>query len=254
MCCHQHIYRVPPDTALLCLILNIFLPGCGTAIQSYYAPDGCNCGTYLVGCCQAITACLIVGWVWAIWHSLEVKKISDEPLGDGTKVVIVNQTQQQALLPNQQPVYAQYQQPPPMMAQPVAGVAVVQPGMRMGLLKLHLKSAHLTRHEGPMLERMSPFVRIQINDFEWRSPKKDQGGAQVHWDFACMEFEVFDMAHKMHVQVKDHNGPLDNEPIGHANVDVGFFARPGGCEEWIEIHHMGAPAGRVHFRSEFIPN
>ena len=255
MCCHNHIYRVPPDTAMICLIFNCIMPGFGTAIQSYYDANGCNCGTYFVGCAQAITAPLIVGWIWAIWHGLEVKKISDAPPGQNAKVIIVNSQDQQALLPNAQPVYAQYQQPmaAPMMAAPMAA-PMGAPMMRMGMLKLHLKSAHITRHTGDILERMSPFVRIQIADFEWRSPKKDQGGEQVHWDFACMDYEVFDMAREIVIHVMDHNAPMDNEPIGHAKVRADFFARPGGCEEWIEIHHMGAPAGRVHFRSEFIPN
>ena len=90
MCCHEHIYAIPQTWGLVCFILNIISPGFGTGIQSYYAKDGCSCSTYMVGVAQALTAVLIVGWVWAIWHGYEVMKVSDEAaLGTGAQQVIV---------------------------------------------------------------------------------------------------------------------------------------------------------------------
>ena len=74
--CEQHIYRIPKDYAMICLIVNIVFPGLGTMIQSYYDRQGCNCGTWMVGLVQGLTAIFVVGWVWAIWHSVKVWELS----------------------------------------------------------------------------------------------------------------------------------------------------------------------------------
>jgi len=78
MCCHDHIYPVIPSGAYWILFLNIIAPGEGTAIQAYYFSQGCNYGTYCVALCQALTAPLLIGWIWSIWHGYEVYKISQE--------------------------------------------------------------------------------------------------------------------------------------------------------------------------------
>ena len=96
MCCHEHVYPVWPSGAYWILFWNIISPGMGTCYQAYYWPRGvnneCNYGTYCVGICQAMTACLIVGWCWSIWHGYEVYKVTNNggymPTGD-QKVVIV---------------------------------------------------------------------------------------------------------------------------------------------------------------------
>jgi len=52
----------------------------------------CNYGTYCVGIAQAMTAFLLVGWIWSIWHGYEVYKMSQEgfmPTNGGEKVIIV---------------------------------------------------------------------------------------------------------------------------------------------------------------------
>jgi hypothetical protein len=64
--------------------------------------------------------------------------------------------------------------PAPMMAPPVQQTVVtetviVNNGMKQGILKMHAVTAHLDYHEGPLLERMSPFVKIQIGMQEWKS-------------------------------------------------------------------------------------
>ena len=76
--CKEEIYAIPQTWGKMCFVLNIIAPGSGTMIQSYYARDGCNCSTWLVGFAQGLTALLIVGWVWSIWHGYEVMKVSDE--------------------------------------------------------------------------------------------------------------------------------------------------------------------------------
>ena len=78
MCFRKYIYEVPASTARICFILNIFLPGWGTCVQSYYGPDGCSWGTFGVALLQMITVFILVGWVWAIWHGWQVMKQSDK--------------------------------------------------------------------------------------------------------------------------------------------------------------------------------
>lgn len=58
----------------------------------------------------------------------------------------------------------------------------------------------------------------------------------------------------MRIEVLDHAGLFNNEPIGHCEVPTNFFCRVGGCEEWLELKFRGMNAGRIHFRSEYMPN
>lgn len=46
---------------------------------------------------------------------------------------------------------------------------------------------------------------------------------------------------------------MGSEMLGHAQVPMSFFARVGGMSEWIELKHMGMPAGTIHFTSEYYP-
>ena len=53
------------------LILNIFFPGIGTIAAGCY--DKSNRGEYIkYGIMQLLTACIIVGWVWAIIFSIKL--------------------------------------------------------------------------------------------------------------------------------------------------------------------------------------
>ena len=126
--------------------------------------------------------------------------------------------------------------------------------VRTGLLRLHLIKAHLEVHRGHEFERMSPFVKINIDDFEWRSVERQHAGHNPEWGaLAVMEFEVRDPLRMMRIEVKDHNGMMNNLALGHAEINVGFFAKAGGCQESLELKFEGQFAGRIHFRSEFIP-
>jgi hypothetical protein len=55
------------------------------------------------------------------------------------------------------------------------------------------------------------------------------------------------------IEVRDHEGLLENEPIGHCEVPVHFFARPGGHFEWLRLNFRGMNAGQINFSSEFRP-
>ena len=109
MCCEDHIYPVPEPWGVIVLICNIVFPGLGTEIQSYYAKDGCSCGTYMVGVAQSITSIFIVGWIWAIWHGLEVYKISGQQAMVPQQQVII--VQNGAPMNGQQVVYTEQQTP-----------------------------------------------------------------------------------------------------------------------------------------------
>ena len=94
MCCHEHIYPVPESWGLIVFILNIIFPGWGTICQSYYAPAGYNSGTAMAGVGQILTAWLIVGWIWSIWHGYEVYKVSEAAkMAGGATVVVVEAPQ-----------------------------------------------------------------------------------------------------------------------------------------------------------------
>lgn len=139
------------------------------------------------------------------------------------------------------------------MVQPIVEVAPVL-GLR-GMLKMHLHKAILEFHAGPPLERMSPFVEIRIGNFEWKSVHKEHAGRNPDWGIlAKFDFEVLNPDAMMHIDVKDHMGLANNESVGHAEVPVHSFCRPGGGAEWLELKCMGMPAGRIHFTSEFMPN
>jgi hypothetical protein len=41
--------------------------------------------------------------------------------------------------------------------------------------------------------------------------------------------------------------------LGHVTSRLNFFAVPGGRKEWLELFYLGSPAGKIHFKSEFMP-
>jgi hypothetical protein len=61
-------------TALIILIINIFLPGVGTMIMGCYSE---SCGKWAcIGIVQILLAALIVGWIWAIYTGIQCQKFS----------------------------------------------------------------------------------------------------------------------------------------------------------------------------------
>lgn len=103
----------------------------------------------------------------------------------------------------------------------------------LGRLKLHLKEAKLRHNDAGFLERMSPFVTVRINGREERS-EVVYGGRHPVWTLQFFEYEVIDMNHEVHIEVRDKD-MIGSEMIGHARVPMALFARVGGAAEWIEL-------------------
>lgn len=101
-------------------------------------------------------------------------------------------------------------------------------GGLLGKLKLHLHEANLQHNDGGFLDRMSPFVIVKINGREERSVIIEGGGKHPVWTLQFFEFEVIDMNHIIEIIVKDRN-MQGNEMIGHAEVPMGFLAKPMGA-------------------------
>ena len=57
--------------------------------------------------------------------------------------------------------------------------------------------------------RMSPYVRIVVPGFEWRSVHIEHGGHKVEWGpLAVMEYEILDPNLMARIEVLDHKGLL----------------------------------------------
>lgn len=125
-------------------------------------------------------------------------------------------------------------------------------GGLLGRLKLHLKEANLFHSDAGLLERMSPFVTVRINGREERSSIAERAGRHPMWEFQNFDFEVLDMNHEIHIEVRDKD-MIGSEMIGHARVPMVLFAKVGGAIEWVELKWQGMNAGNIHFRSEYFP-
>jgi len=149
--------------------------------------------------------------------------------------------------------------PQPMVQQTVVTQqVVVDPALKQGVLKVHAVKAHLDYHEGPMLERMSPFVEIRIGGQTWRNDVCEGGGRNPEWGgFNHMEHVVVDPMAEVFIQVRDKDMMIGSEFIGEARVPVNMFLKPvevaGKVNEEIQLRRMDFAAGRIHLRSEFIP-
>lgn len=157
------------------------------------------------------------------------------------------------------PMAVEMQQP--MMQEPMAMVdpmmaapEMMMEGGRPGWLKMHLKEVHVEFHAGPPLERMSPQVVIRMGEFEWKSKPKHHEGHKAHWDFEQMDMEVFDHHREVVIEVRDHEGMMENPALGIHRCEVGFFATRGEWEDWLPLRLGEFPAGRIHFKTEFKPN
>jgi len=112
--------------------------------------------------------------------------------------------------------------------------------------------ANLQHHAGPPLMRMSPKIRFFIGDFEWVSNPQEHGGHTVKWGpLARFEYRIRDPLMMVRIEVLDHKGLMNNEPIGHCEVKIGDFIDRRECA--FELFFRGMPAGQVMFHSEFMP-
>lgn len=95
--------------------------------------------------------------------------------------------------------------PPVRFEEPVVLDLAPPMMMQQGLLKLRLNRAHIRFHEGPAFERMSPFVKINCEGFEWKSVHKEHAGRDPEWGMmAVMEFDVVRPEAMMRIEIKDH--------------------------------------------------
>ena len=46
---------------------------------------------------------------------------------------------------------------------------------------------------------------------------------------------------------------IGSQFLGQARLPVRRFAVLEGASEWIELYFNGFPAGKIHFRSEYLP-
>jgi len=127
--------------------------------------------------------------------------------------------------------------------------------MMQGFVKLHLQRAQIEVHQGPEFERMSPFVKIMHEGREiWKSVHREHAGRNPEWGFeANFEWEVLNPDSLLRIEIIDHEGLLNNEPIAHCEVAWRTFCLPGGWEDCLEVFHRELPAGRIFFRAEFRP-
>merc|ERR1712070_920603 len=104
-----------------------------------------------------------------------------------------------------------------------------------GKLKLRPLKAHIKR-EG-IVDHVKPFVHISINGGkdEWKSDHKHghnvEWGHDGHWDH-----HVHHLDHIIEIKMMDHEGLLNNEPIGHFKD---------------EVKHMGHVAAEVVMHVHF---
>ena len=61
------INPLPAPWGLVLFIVNIFLPGVGTMINSFVDPRGVKWGNLIAGILQLLFAVIIVGWIWSIY-------------------------------------------------------------------------------------------------------------------------------------------------------------------------------------------
>ena len=75
VCCEgSQVYTLRGSIHIICLILNILLPGWGTMISACACVHAirdeergkCNWGTFVDGMIQFYTAPLLFGWIWSI--------------------------------------------------------------------------------------------------------------------------------------------------------------------------------------------
>ena len=71
MCCpDEAIHPIDHTMAIVCLLLNIFLPGVGTIV---HACMGTNSGPGIIyGILQILTTGFFIGWIWSIIYGVKI--------------------------------------------------------------------------------------------------------------------------------------------------------------------------------------
>ena len=60
--------------AIILLIINILWPGWGTMFSSCCDKGPCRCDVYCIGVAQFFLSGILIGWIWAIIHSIMMIK------------------------------------------------------------------------------------------------------------------------------------------------------------------------------------
>ena len=101
---------------------------------------------------------------------------------------------------------------------------------------------------------MSPYVRIFHEGREiWKSKEKKHEGRNPKWPMAHFDWEVLNPDSIIKIEVMDHAGFLNNEPVAHCEVAWRTFCLPGGWEDSLPLFYRAFPAGRIFFKSTFMP-
>ena len=66
--CSDAIVKVPEPMHIVCFILNIFVPGCGSVISAFMDKNGLNSNAMIFGLIQFFLAWTMVCWIWSIIH------------------------------------------------------------------------------------------------------------------------------------------------------------------------------------------
>lgn len=80
MCEGSQVYTLASPMHIVCLILNIFLPGWGTMISASACTHAtedkkssrCSCGTFTDGMFQFYLSPVIFGWIWSIVFGIAI--------------------------------------------------------------------------------------------------------------------------------------------------------------------------------------
>ena len=83
MCGGSEVFTLRAPWHIVCLVLNIVLPGWGTmisasacthAVKEIDGKGSCSCGTFVDGFFQFLLGPLIFGWVWSIFFGIALYK------------------------------------------------------------------------------------------------------------------------------------------------------------------------------------
>ena len=119
-----------------------------------------------------------------------------------------------------------------------------------GNLKLTVVEAHLTHNTD--VNKMDPYVVIQVREQEFKTKVKQEAGKEPKWN-ESFNIDVKYIGDDMTVKVMDDDIGKDDS-IGVAKIKLSSFCVNGGFDEWYEISFKGKPAGKIHLSSVWRPN
>merc|ERR1711957_640053 len=121
-----------------------------------------------------------------------------------------------------------------------------------GNLKLRPIRAHIMR-EG-IVDHVKPFLVVEFKNEHWKSHHRE--GHRVEWGHeGHFEHHVQHPHDELIIKMMDHEGLMNNEPIGHWKGEAAHFCHKNGEEEMeIQLMHMGPVAAtvvmHVHFHKD----